>query len=490
MTPKSHERGAGVLLHVTSLPNPAGPGKFDQAAYEFIDWLASTGFRTWQILPLGPTHADGSPYLALSAFAGSPDFIDIASLRADTALNDSWFGDVLKQTVDDTLPALEKTLKRFVDAPFSSLPDARGFLNHNEYWLQDYAQFMTIRQAEQQKPWWEWPDTLRGRDPNAVRKLISQYRQYQRFIVIQQYLFDRQWQALKQYANRRGIQLFGDLPLYVSHDSSDTWANRRFFALDENGHASTVAGAPPDMFTEHGQLWGNPVYNWSALEHDGFSWWIDRIKRQLDLFDLIRIDHFRGLEAYWAIPHDAEFASAGEWVKAPGDELLQTLRSKLGDLPLVAEDLGYITTEVDELREKYHLPSMRVLQFAFDGKDDNPHLPYNYSENTVAYTGTHDNDSVVSWFESLHPEAQAFIRHKLGITEKDSILDAMISTVLHSPAFLAILPMQDVLGLGKGSRMNMPGTIENNWVWQFKWDQLTPEITRKFQVLLEESLRT
>ncbi|HFD86646.1 MAG TPA: 4-alpha-glucanotransferase [Gammaproteobacteria bacterium] len=482
-------RSAGVLLHITSLPNPEGPGKFNAAAYDFLDWLSTTGFHVWQILPMGPTHEDGSPYLALSAFAGAPAFIDIAELRHDKALNESWFGKVLDETETDSLDALETTLHHYADASFSELPNAREFLKSNEYWLQDYAQFMTIRHAQQHKPWWEWPEALRGRDPVAVREVISQYRQQQQLIVIEQYLFDRQWQALKQYANQRGVKLFGDLPLYVSHDSADTWANRRFFALDEAGQATTIAGAPPDMFTDHGQRWGNPVYNWSALEHDGFRWWVDRIKRQLDLFDLIRIDHFRGLEAYWAIPADAEFASAGDWVKAPGDELLETLRSELGDLPLVAEDLGYITKEVDELREKYHLPCMRVLQFAFDGKDDNPHLAYNYCENTVAYTGTHDNDTVIGWFESLHPEAQAYIRYKLGISEEDSILDTMVKTVMDSVAFLAILPMQDILGLGHESRMNMPGTMENNWSWQYSEEQLTDAITEKYRGLLKAASR-
>ncbi len=489
MISQSLKRRAGVLLHVTSLPNDSGPGKFDSNARRFIDWLAETGFAVWQILPLGPTHDDGSPYLALSAFAGSPAFIDIASLREDEALNESWFGEALKLTGKDSIAALEKTLSQFLDASFSELPGANDFLERNKVWLQDYAQFMTIRHAQQNKPWWEWPEALRGRDPVAVRKIVSQYRQQQRNIVIQQYLFDRQWQALKQYANDKGIELFGDLPLYVSHDSADTWANRRFFALDENGRVTVAAGAPPDMFTEDGQRWGNPVYNWPALEHDGFNWWVERIQRQLDLFDLIRIDHFRGLEAYWAIPGDADLASAGHWEKSPGDALLQTLRSRLGDLPLVAEDLGYITKEVDELREKYRLPCMRVLQFGFDGKDDNPHLPYNYAENTVAYTGTHDNDTVIGWFESLHPEAQAFIRYKLGIGEDDSILDAMVSSVLHSIAFLAIIPMQDVLGLGHEARMNLPGTMEKNWSWQFQWEQLTDDITSKYQQLLQASHR-
>jgi len=292
-----------------------------------------------------------------------------------------------------------------------------------------------------------------------------------------------------RWSNQKGIFLFGDMPLYVSLDSADVWANRRFFALDEHGQPSIIAGVPPDMFSESGQIWGNPVYDWAALERDGFRWWVERIRRQHHLFDLIRIDHFRALQAYWAIPGNEETAINGEWIEAPGDKLLSQLRRSLGELPLVAEDLGYITKEVDELREKHNLPCMRVLQFAFDGKDDNPHLPERYETNTAVYTGTHDNDTVISWFDHLHPEAQSFIRQKLGITADEPILDAMIQTVLNSKAALAILPMQDLLGLGAGNRMNMPGTIGNNWSWQFSWDQLTPEMTHKFKSLLAASHR-
>ena len=463
----------------------------DDNAWRFIDWLSTSGFSVWQTLPIGPTHADNSPYSGLSAFAGNPKLISISTLLKDEALSKSWLAPGL-QTLDSfSLSNLKRALNNLdTQYDFQTLPDAGNFLTRNRAWLQDYAHFMTIRHSQDNKPWWEWGSALQGRDPEAIRGILYDNNTHYRAIILEQYLFERQWQSLKRYAGNKGISLFGDMPLYVSLDSADVWANRRFFALDENGHASIVAGVPPDMFSETGQIWGNPVYNWAALERDGFRWWIDRIRRQHHLFDLIRIDHFRALQAYWAIPGDEETAINGEWIEAPGDELLSQLRSSLGELPFVAEDLGYITKEVDQLREKHHLPCMRVLQFAFDGKDDNPHLPERYSTNTAVFTGTHDNDTVVSWFDDLHPEAQDFIRQKLGITADESILDAMVETVLNSKAALAILPMQDILGLGSGNRMNKPGTIENNWNWQLSWDQLTPETAHKFKLLLAAAHRS
>jgi 4-alpha-glucanotransferase len=484
-------RRAGVLLHITSLPNASGKGKIDEAAWRFVDWLSSTGFSVWQTLPIGPTHEDHSPYLGLSAFAGNPELLSIDTLLKEDALKQTWLGSELPVLKEYSLEGLSNILLMGGDDyAFQSLPQAGEFLGRNEPWLRDYAQFMTLRFAQGNKPWWEWDNKLRGRDPISVRKILSEHITRYRAIVLEQYLFERQWQSLKDYANKKGISLFGDLPLYVSLDSADVWANRPFFALDEHGQPSVVAGVPPDMFSETGQIWGNPVYNWAALEQDGFRWWVERIRRQQHLFDLVRIDHFRALQAYWAIPGGEETAINGQWVEAPGDELLSQLRSSLGELPFVAEDLGYITAKVDQLRKKHHLPCMRVLQFAFDGKDDNPHLPKHYETNTAVYTGTHDNDTVIGWFDDLHIEAQNFIRQTLGINADDPILDAMIQTVLNSKAALAILPMQDVLGCGPGNRMNTPGTIKNNWHWAFSWHQLKPKIALKFKSLLAAAHRS
>ncbi|RUM93479.1 MAG: 4-alpha-glucanotransferase [Thiothrix sp.] len=483
-------RQSGVLLHITSLPGKSEQGKLDENAWRFIDWLSDAGFSVWQTLPVGPTHADHSPYLGLSAFAGNPELISISTLLKDDALSKSWLAPGLKTLNEWSLPNLKVILSSAgTQNELQSLPDGGTFLTRNRTWLQDYAQFMTIRHAQDNKPWWEWDSALQERDPESIRKVLYDHNTHYRAILLEQYLFEQQWLSLKNYAGEKGISLFGDMPLYVSLDSADVWANRRFFSLDEHGQPSVVAGVPPDMFSETGQIWGNPVYNWAALERDGFQWWVNRIRRQHHLFDLVRIDHFRALQAYWAIPGGEETAMNGEWIEAPGDPLLTQLRSSLGELPFVAEDLGYITKEVDQLREKHQLPCMRVLQFAFDGKDDNPHLPERYETNTAVYTGTHDNDTVISWFDDLHPEAQDFIRQKLGVTADEPILDAMTKTVLNSNAALAILPMQDILGLGTGNRMNMPGTIENNWLWRFSWDQLTPETTQKFKSLLSVAHR-
>ena len=484
-------RRSGVLLHITSLPNESGQGKVDENAWRFVDWLSSAGFSVWQALPVGPTHADHSPYLSLSAFAGNPDFLSIHALLKDDALGKTWLGAELRVLGKYSLTGLTAMLLSTNKGHgLQLLPGAKEFLSRNAAWLRDYAQFMTLRYTQDNKPWWEWSSALRGRDAKAVRATLNQHNALYQAIILEQYLFERQWQSLKRYAGKKGVSLFGDLPLYVSHDSADVWANRRFFALDELGQPTVVAGVPPDMFSSTGQVWGSPVYNWTALEQDDFRWWVERIRRQHHLFDLVRIDHFRALQAYWAIPGGDETAINGEWVEAPGDQLLLQLRSSLGELPFVAEDLGYITAEVDQLREKHHLPCMRVLQFAFDGKDDNPHLPEHYKTNTAVYTGTHDNDTTLGWFAELHPEAQNYIRQKLGIGADKSILDAMTKTVLNSNAALAIIPMQDILGLGPGNRMNMPGTMENNWCWQFDWNQLKPEIAQNFKSLLAAAHRS
>lgn len=462
----------------------------DREAYRFVDWLKQAEFSVWQVLPLGPTHEDKSPYLSLSAFAGNPDLISTEMLLEDEVLSDTWLGKALRSKGDYSFDDLVDLLSSDLESNrFNLLPDAESFLKENQYWLRDYAQFMTLRRAQGNKAWWHWPLELRNRDLSAVRTVLNEHTEIYTAFVAEQYLFERQWQALKSYANACGVDLFGDIALYVAHDSADVWANRHFFALDEHGQAAAKAGVPPDMFSDTGQIWGNPVFNWPALEQSDFAWWIQRVRRQLSLVDLIRIDHFRGLQAYWSIPAEDETAVNGRWIEAPGAELLQQLRSQMGNLPLVVEDLGYITPEVDALRESFQLPCMRVIQFGFDGSDDNPHAVANIVENTVVYTGTHDNDTVVSWFDSLHPEAQAYIRDRLNLQHDESILEAMIRTTLSSSAALAILPMQDILGLGAGNRMNKPGTVEDNWTWQFHWHQVSADLALQFHQQLVATYR-
>ncbi|MEA3292120.1 MAG: 4-alpha-glucanotransferase [Pseudomonadota bacterium] len=484
------DRQAGVLLHVTSLPSARGSGRLGRDARRFVDWLAEAGFSVWQVLPLTPTHDDLSPYLGFSSFAGNPNLIDAPSLQQDSALRESWLGQGLREADGIDGPGLVRRLQGLVkEHEPESLPGGTAFQHDNRGWLPDYACFMTLRHDQGGRAWLEWDAPLRDRNEAAVAAVVEREVDLYRAYLLEQYLFERQWRALKSYANRSGVSIFGDAPLYVAHDSADVWANRQFFALDDEGRPTQVAGTPPDMFSETGQIWGNPVYDWEALARDGFRWWISRIERQLGLYDLLRIDHFRGLQAYWSIPAGEETAVGGEWVEAPGDSLLQALRDRLGRLPLVAEDLGYITAEVDRLRERFGLPSMRVLQFAFDGSEDNPHLPRNTPVNAVAYTGTHDNDTVVGWYASLHPEAQAYVRATLGIGSRDTVLETMIDGVLESPAQLAMLPMQDILGLGSEGRMNTPATIEGNWRWQFRWRQLEDAVATDYRRRLRHAGR-
>lgn len=487
----TNSRRAGVLAHITSLPSQEDLGKMDSNARKFIDWLQETGFSVWQILALGPTHYDRSPYLSLSAFAGNPNLISVKALCEDQALNETWLGPVLRRARYDSFEGIRTgLLSDRADLKISLLPGAAEFLKDNAFWLKDYAEYQTLRFSQGHTSWWTWPDALRDRDSTAVKKVVKQHADIHHGLLVEQYLFDRQWRSLKDYANERGISLFGDIPLYVAHDSVDVWANKRYFALDDDGQPAEVAGVPPDMFSEDGQVWGNPVFNWSQIKNDNFDWWIARIRRQLSLVDLLRIDHFRGLQAYWSIPAGDETAKQGKWIKTPGKELLDAAKTALGNLPLVAEDLGYITEEVDALRTSFEIPSMRVLQFGFDGSQDNPHLKANVEESTVYYTGTHDNDTVVSWFDDLHEDAQRWIREMLRMSPEDAIEDAMVENVLESSAALAILPVQDILGLGAGNRMNMPGTTEGNWIWQFDWNQLGSSVTHKFKKLINQSQRS
>jgi 4-alpha-glucanotransferase len=453
------ERRAGVLLHPTSLPGLGSRGTFGADARRFVDWLAEGGFSVWQTLPLGVTDAYGSPYALRSAHAGDPRFIDgddLANLaglpRIDAA------GDRAARYASFAALATEEQQRAFAK-----------FVRAERRWLEPYALFEHLSQRFDQLPWWEWPAPYRDRDSAALRECRVASGGPLRALMFEQYLFELQWSALKRYANERGVYLFGDLPFYVDRNNVDVWWERNLFAVDPSGHPLAVAGVPPDYFNAEGQLWGNPLYDWDALERSGFRWWLERIRSQLARFDLLRIDHFRALESYWAIPAGAATARLGEWQQGRGDALLKALRAEMGDIPLVAEDLGIITDAVRALRDEFVIPGMVVLHFAFDGSPDNPYLPARHVRNAVVYTGTHDNDTTVGWYAALDARAREIAHSTLGVGPTPPVPDFLIDAAYASNAALAIVPMQDLLARDSTARMNTPGTAVGNWTWRFSW---------------------
>lgn len=474
------ERMAGVLLHPSSLPGPWHCGDLGAEAYRFVDFLAAAGQQVWQILPLGPTHDDLSPYQSLSAHAGNPQLISIEALR-----DDGW--------LDEATPDARREAKlQLIEAAW------RGFQTHanpadrlalQEFieqtpWLFDYCLFCLLRQLNGGNSWVNWPEGLRDRAPEAIDDILKTHADEIAKLQFEQFAFDRQWQALKRYANEHGVLIFGDMPIFVSHDSADVWAQRDYFTLDAKGKATEVAGVPPDYFSATGQRWGNPQYRWERMQADGFAWWLQRMTGQLHLFDLLRIDHFRGFEAYWEIPADEETAINGRWVKAPGEALFKALKQRFGHLPVVAEDLGIITDEVIALRDRFALPGMRILQFAFGGDADNFYLPHNYCPNTVVYTGTHDNDTTLGWWLGCGEGERHHVMEYLG-HPAEAMPWPLIRAAYASIARLAILPMQDILALGGEHRMNTPGTTEGNWHWRFSWEQVPADRATHLRYLTE-----
>ena len=437
-------RRAGVLLHLTSLPpGPAGPasGDLGDDAYRFVDFLADAGCSVWQVLPLVPTHEeDGSPYNARSAMAGSPDLIS-RERQAAQGLGDPTALDPAQQ------------------AAFEAWCEER------RDWLEPYVEFTALREVLDHAPWPSWEDGLRDRDPDRVAQALAPLADRLQTLRFEQWVFAVQWGALREYAASKGVLLFGDLPIFVSLDSADVWASRDLFQLDPSGQPITVTGCPPDYFAADGQRWNNPHYDWEAMAADGYAWWRRRIARQRELFDLVRIDHFRGFEAAWHVPVEAPTARDGWWVPGPGDELLAALVDTAGPGTLIAEDLGQITPGVEQLRLRFGLPGMKILQFAFDGSPDNPYLPGHHGEQSVVYTGTHDNDTTVGWWEELDASARELVRAVL-IDPDEPMPWALIRLALASTARLAVVPAQDLLGLGSDSRMNTPGTDEGNWAWR------------------------
>lgn len=492
--PSKNQRGAGVLLHISSLPSNYYTGDLGVEAYRFVDFLHEIGATVWQTLPINMTHADNSPYQCLSAHAGNPDFISLESLHAQGLLKK----EDLSGLITDKAQLLAKAYSAFSErSDPHEFKDFMNFCDKQADWLHDFALFLALRTKFNQAGWHAWPEVYKKRYIPALREAREELAQEIAVIKFTQFIFFTQWMALKKYANQKNIKMFGDIPIFVAYDSADVWSHPYLFKLDAEQNMTVVAGVPPDYFSATGQRWGNPHYNWEAMAKKKFSWWVARMTTQSELFDIVRIDHFRGLEAAWEIPVNEDTAINGEWVAAPGDALLAAIRAALPNLDLVAEDLGIITDEVEALRKKYNLPGMKILQFAFSGESDNPYLPHNIEPDSVVYTGTHDNDTTVGWhstmddsqLEHVHAHLRAHHDQDLWQDQEPNILNALIEMAMKSKANLAIIPMQDILALDTTHRMNIPGTATGNWHWRFSWQQLTDEQKYLFKNLVESSGR-
>jgi len=484
-------RASGILLHPTSLPGRFGIGDLGPQAHAFAKVLANVGQRWWQILPIGPTGYGNSPYQSYSSHAGNP-----LLLSPELLVEDGWletndlaeYPSLPQSRVDfDAVAAAKERLHRLAYRRFKrSHLEFESFLRENAHWLDDYALFMALKESHGGVAWYDWEPGLVRREADALghqRKALADSIQYYQFV---QYAFDRQWKALRKTCKAHGLRLIGDLPIFVAQDSADVWARPDLFQLDEDGRPTVVAGVPPDYFSETGQLWGNPLYRWNAHASEHFAWWIGRMKALTNRVDLVRLDHFRGFEAYWEVPANSATAATGRWALGPGTAFLDALREGLGGLPIIAEDLGDITPEVEALRDRFRLPGMRVIQFGFGGDPGSEvHLPHRYINHCVAYTGTHDNDTAVGWFDPTHDEStqsheqvlaeRDYVRRYLGTSTIDVHWD-MIRVIMASVADTVVFPLQDVLGLGSEARMNVPGQPDGNWSWRFQATQLDPKI--------------
>ena len=487
-------RVSGILLHPTSLPSRFGIGDLGENAYKFVDFLANSDQQIWQILPIGPTGYGNSPYLSYSALAGNPLLISPDILHGQGLLTDLELQEIPEFSLDAVdfnlviatkIPLLKLASDRFkANASEEDNKQFKHFCNRHDDWLSDYALFMSLKQAHHGSSWNQWPVEIAYRQPQAMAKWAVELVDEIYFHKFVQYQFFCQWKNLKQHANQKGIRIFGDIPIYVAHDSVDVWAHSDIFCLDkETGEAKLMAGVPPDYFSSTGQLWGNPVYDWEELKRTDFKWWIRRLEGILEYVDIIRIDHFRGFQAYWAVPQGEDTAMKGTWLNAPGDEFFQLLEKQLGKLPIVAEDLGVITPEVEALRDKFNFPGMKILQFAFDDDRANGFLPYNYERNCIVYTGTHDNNTSVGWFYERSPEAQARVTDYLGCVGDDGIHWALIRLALGSIGNTVVLRFQDVLGSGTDAKMNTPSQPTGNWSWRCRAEAFNDELSGRLKYL-------
>ena len=488
------KRRCGVLLPIFSLQSEYGIGTFSKEAYDFVDFLEKAGQSYWQILPLGPTSYGDSPYQSFSTFAGNPYFIDLTALidmklltkeevdACDFGGSEEYIDyeklyrsrfDILKKAYlgldkAENSAALKKRFNAFKKAPKND-------------WLKDYALFMALKNVSGGRAWNTWDEDLRLRKAAAIKEATKKYAEEIDFYCFLQFLFSEQWGALKAYANKKGIEIIGDIPIYVAFDSADTWASPELFYLDKNNEPIEVAGCPPDAFSATGQLWGNPLYRWDYHKKTGYEWWVKRMAHCYDIYDVVRIDHFRGFDEYYAIPYGEPTAENGRWKKGPGYDLFKTIKNELGEKSVIAEDLGYITESVIKLVQKTGYPGMKVLQFAFDSREESDYLPHNYTKNSVVYTGTHDNETTRQWFDKLPREDKKFCKEYLGIKRASDATWAMIRASLASVSDTAIIPMQDYLELPAYARINMPSTLGGNWVWRLQKDALTDELAAKMK---------
>lgn len=488
-------RQAGILLPVASLPSDYGIGSFSKEGYEFIDFLQDSGQKLWQILPLGPTSYGDSPYQSFSTFAGNPYFIDPESMVEQGFLTQKELKkyDFGSDPEDTDYSILYKNRFKMLKAAFKSwhgdggdkMPHFKYFCKDREDWLLDYSLFMALKDAKGGKEWLLWEEPLRLRDKMAIDAALDKYSEDVLFYSFCQYYFYEQWALLKAKANKKGIKIIGDIPIYVAMDSSDVWANPSLFQLDEDCIPKAVAGVPPDYFSATGQLWGNPLYDWEAHKSTGYKWWVSRLKVALSLYDVIRIDHFRGFEAYYSVPYGDKTAEFGQWEKGPDYDLFKVFGQEIGKkLPIIAEDLGVITPPVRRLIKKCGYPGMKILQFAFDNGDCE-YLPHNHVKDCIIYTGTHDNNTTLGWYQEANRKTKRFLREYMDLRTIKDINSVMIRAALSSTADTAIIPLQDYLGLDGRARVNMPGTIGTNWRWRLKKDALTPELAARIKTLTQ-----
>lgn len=486
-------RTSGILLHITSLPGPEGIGTLGREAYRFVDFLKASGMSVWQVLPISPTGYGESPYQSFSTYAGNPLLIDLETLYKEGLLKEAPTQAEPCAKVDYPAIMAHKQAqleKAFASADEKTLREAEAFTQANAHWLKDYALFMALKKHFGGGSWMQWPDEgIRRRNTEALKRYGELLQKEAAFHSFVQYLFSRQWQSLRRYANEKGIRIFGDMPIYVALDSSDCWAHPEVFQLDRDLVPKAVAGVPPDYFSRDGQLWGNPLYNWKALRKTGYRWWIDRLRAMGGYYDMIRVDHFIGFANYYAVPWGASTARNGCWRRGPGRHFFEKVRRELPGLNIIAEDLGAVNHRVRLLLRCCGYPGMKVLCFGFSGGDDNPHRLSHVRRHCVAYTGTHDNDTLLGWWDKADSEEKENARRLLNMKKGDDITDHLIRALYDSPAMLAVLPMQDILRLDGSARMNLPGTLGGNWAWRMLPDAMKDELAENLSKLNREYRR-